>query len=274
MRKSEIRFIVIWLFVFLLTGCGVSKEAETVSSEGSTGSAISQENSQSGRVEAGETVKVVSKQTGKASEVYVEIGSEVEKGQPLLQLDARDLAAAVDGAGANLKNARIAYETAWDNEERARVLKDNGAIGVADYENNYLNVMERAKAAVDLAQATLDKAEIAYEDSTVTAPISGIISEVNVKAGELVSAQSTSVVIINLDEMEVKIYVDEQKINSLAVGQRYKVEIAAIPDRSFEGEITGISGAMDTSSKGYLVNIAVENPEHLIKDGMFAKVNL
>ena len=275
MSKLNMNIWLLCLLVVLFTGCGAQREeAKIVSSSNGAESAVSQENNQSGKAEASETVKVVSKLSGKASVVNVDIGSEVTAGQPLMQLDARDLAASVDVAKANLDTAQIAYRTAQDNEQRAKMLLDNGAIGSADYENNYKAVLERAKASVDLAQANLDRSEIAYSDSTVTAPISGVVSEVNVKAGELASSQSPCVVIVNLDEMKVKVYVNEKKINSLVVGQSCKVELSAIPDKSFEGAITSISDKMNDSSKGYLVNIAVKNPDHLIKDGMHVEVNL
>ncbi len=174
MSKLKLNVLILCLLVVLLTGCGAQREeAQIASSSNSTEAAGSQENNQSGKAEASDTVKVVSKLSGKVSVVNVDIGSEVTAGQPLLQLDARDLAAAVDVAKANLDTSQIAYRTAQDNEQRAKMLWDNGVIGSADYENNYKAVLERAKASVDLAQANLERAEIAYSDSTVTAPISG-----------------------------------------------------------------------------------------------------
>jgi cobalt-zinc-cadmium efflux system membrane fusion protein len=275
MIKHKMTGLILCLLVVLFTGCGAQREeAKTVSTLNSTEAAISQENSQSGKAEASDTVKVVSKLSGKTSAVNVDVGSEVTAGQTLLQLDARDLAAAVDVARANLDSSQITYQTAMDNEERAKMLLENGAIGPVDYENNYKAVLERAKASVDLAQANLDKAQIAYSDCTVTAPISGVVTEVNVKAGELVSAQSPFVVIVNLDEVKVKLYINEKIINSLTVGQSCRVELPAIPDQSFEGTIISISDKMSDSSKGYLVNITVKNPEHVIKDGMHVEVDL
>ena len=275
MSKQKKAGLILCLWAVFFTGCGAQREeAQTVSTSNSTEAAISQENSQSGKAEASDTVKVVSKLSGKASTVNVDVGSEVTSGQTLLQLDARDLAAAVDVARANLDSSQITYQTAKDNEERAKMLLENGAIGSVDYENSYKAVLERAKASVDLAQANLDKAEIAYSDCTVTAPISGVVTEVNVKAGELVSAQSPCVVIVNLDEVKVKLYINERMINSLMVGQSCKVELPAIPDQSFEGTIISISDKMSDSSKGYPVNVTVKNPEHLIKDGMHVEVNL
>ncbi len=274
MKKFKTCFLLFCITIMILSGCGMREEAKVVSAEGSTDSAIEQENSFSGRAEASETVKVVSKQSGKVSEIFVDIGSDVEKGQTLFQLDARDLAANVEAMRASLDTAQIAYGTALDNQKRAETLEENGAMSYADYENNYLNVLKRAEAAVDLAKANLDKAEVAYQDSVVTAPISGTVTDVIVKAGEMVSPQVASIVLVNLDEIKIKLYVSEKKINSLAAGQSCKVEFSAMPDQQFDGVISSISDAMDETSKGYLVNVAVKNSNHKIKNGMFAKVYL
>lgn len=274
MSKFKICVLLFCLSAFLLSGCAMREEAKAVSAGEKTDSAAADENAFSGRAEASETVKVVSKQSGRVSEVLVDIGSEVEKGAILFRLDSRDLSANIDVARASLDTAQIAYETALDNQKRAQMLEENGAIGYAEYENNYLNTLERSEAAVNLAKANLDKAQIAYDDSIVSAPIRGTVTEVNIKTGEMASAQAASVVLVNLDEVTIKLYVNEKKINALEVGQSYKVEFSAIPDTSFEGRISSISDSMDDSSKGYLVNVTVPNPSHVIKDGMFAKVNL
>jgi len=274
MNKLKTYILFFCLLTVILSGCSLREEANIVSAGESSDSNVIRESTFSGRAEAGETVKIVSKLSGKVSEVNVDIGSDVEKGQILFRLDARELSAGVDAARANLDNAQIAYDTALNNQKRAEILEADGAMGRAEYENNYLNVLKKADAAVDLARANLDKALIVYDDSTVTAPIRGTVTEVNIEAGEMVGTQSPSIVLINLDEMIIKLYVSEKKINSLKVGQTYRVEFWAIPDKSFNGEISSISGAMDEASKGYLVNIAVKNPEHTIKDGMFANVYL
>lgn len=274
MKKLKIAILIFCLTTIPLGGCGIREEANAVPAEKQNAAESSQENAFSGRAEADETVDVVSKQSGKVSQVYVDIGSEVVAGQALFQLDSRDLLASIDVAKASLDSAQVSYGTARDNQERAQMLQENGAMAYADYENNYLNVLERSEAAVALAEATLDRAEIAYEDSIVSAPISGTVTSVNIKAGEVASAQITSVTIINLDKIKVKLYVSEKKINSLAVGQNYQVEFSAIPGKSFTGTIASISEAMDTASKGYMVNITLANSDHEIKDGMFARVSL
>ena len=275
MHRFRSSLLFLCLLLLFLSGCSPQQEeARPISSEKTVKTTLVRASSVSGRAEAGQTVKVVSKLSGKAAEVYVDMGSEVKKGQVLLRLDARDLEASVNAARASLENAQIAYKYALTNQQRVEPLKTSGAMSIADYENNYVSVLERADTAVNLAQANLDKAVITYDDSTVLAPINGMVTVSNVKTGELVSSQIPVVTIINLNEMQIKLFVNEKKINSLQLGQSYKVELPAIPGKSFSGKITSISGAMDTASKAYPVKITVENPEHLIKDGMFAKVYL
>ncbi|MHC1721974.1 MAG: efflux RND transporter periplasmic adaptor subunit [Aminipila sp.] len=281
MKKFRNYILFLFLIIFLLSGCAsFREEAKTVSSEPKAGDKVVQDSNAvkegelSGKAEAGESVIVMSKSTGKAAEILVDVGSEVKQGQVLLRLDSRDLAASVDVAKANLENANIAYKYALENEQRARRLNQEGAMSNADYDNNYASVLERAESAVNLAQANLDKAQIAYDDSTIIAPMDGTVTKANVKAGELVSPQTQAFTIVNLNQVKIDLFVNEKKINSLKVGQSYKVNLAAIPDQTFNGIVTDISEAKDTASKAYPVRITVENPNHLIKDGMFAQVYL
>lgn len=274
MIRCKTGILLFCMLILILNGCSMREEAATISTGESAASGEMGDRAFSGRAEASETVRVVSKQPGKVLQVNVEVGSNVEKGQPMLLLDARELSANVEVARASLDNVEISYEAALANQKRAEVLQADGAIGLAEYENNYLSVLKKAEAAVDLARANLDKALVAYEDSIITAPISGTVAEVNAEPGEMVGSQSPCVVLVNLDEIAIKLYVDEMKINSLKTGQRYNVEFSAIPEKTFEGTISSISGAMDETAKGYPVNIIVQNPDQVIKDGMFAKVFL
>ncbi|WP_312651873.1 efflux RND transporter periplasmic adaptor subunit [Aminipila sp.] len=281
MKKFRSYILFLFVMIFLLSGCAsFREEAKTVSSEQKDGNQVVQDSNTveegelSGKAEAGESVIVMSKSTGKAAEILVDVGSEVKKGQVLLHLDSRDLAASVEVAKANLQNANIAYKYALENEQRARQLNQEGAMSNADYDNGYASVLERAESTVALAQANLDKAQIAYDDSIVTAPMDGTVTKANVKAGELVNPQTQVFTIVNLNQIKIDLFVNEKKINSLKVGQSYKVNLAAIPDQTFSGIIADISQAKDTASKAYPVRITVENPNHVIKDGMFAQVYL
>lgn len=280
MNRFKSSILLLFIMIYLLSGCAsFRQEAKIVGSEQANSDEIAQDKEPekdelSGRAEAGESVTVMSKSTGKVTEVLADVGSEVKKGQVLLCLDSRDLAASIDVAKANLENANIAYKYALENQQRAKQLNLEGAMSNAEYDNTYASVLERAQSAVNLAQANLEKAQIAYDDSTIVAPMDGTITEVNVEVGELVSPQIKTLTIVNLNEIKVNILVNEKKINSLKVGESFSVAFTAIPDQIFSGKITDISEARDSASKAYPVRVIVDNPNHLIKDGMFARMYL
>lgn len=264
----------------MLSGCTLFRQEAKIVDDKQDSASVAQQGGAdekgawSGRAEAGDSVNVVSKATGKVAEVSVDVGTEVKKGQVLLCLDAGDLAASVESAQASLDTANVAYKYALENQKRAATLQAQGAMGLADYQNNYASVLEKAQSAVNLAQANLDKAQIAYQDSIIVSPIDGTVTKSNMEVGELVNPQTTAFTIVNLDQIKIQILVNENTVNSLKVGQTYKVALTAIPDQVFSGTISDISEAMDTASKAYPVRITVENPQHLVKDGMFAKVYL
>lgn len=279
MKKYKVCIVLIIIFTFLLSGCTLFRqEAKIVDDKQESASAqqggADEKGAWSGRAEAGDSVNVVSKTTGKVAEVSVDVGTEVKKGQVLLRLDAGDLAASVESAQASLDTANVAYKYALENQKRAVALQAQGAMSLADYQNNYESVLEKAKSTVDLAQANLDKAQIAYQDSIIVSPIDGTVTKSNMEVGELVNPQTTAFTIVNLDQIKIQILVNENTVNSLKVGQNYKVSLTAIPDQVFSGTVSDISEAMDTASKAYPIRITVDNPQHLVKDGMFAKVYL
>lgn len=280
MNRFKSCILLLFIMIYLLSGCAsFRQEAKIVGSEQANSDEIvqdkeSEKDELSGRAEAGESVTVMSKSTGKVTEVLADVGSEVKKGQVLFCLDSRDLAASIDVAKANLENANIAYKYALENQQRAKQLNSEGAMSNAEYDNTYASVLERAQSAVNLAQANLEKAQIAYDDSTIVAPMDGTVTEVNVEVGELVSPQIKTLTIVNLNEIKVNILVNEKKINSLKVGESFSVAFSAIPDQTFSGKITDISEARDSASKAYPVRVIVDNPNHLIKDGMFARIYL
>lgn len=275
MQRIKYQVLMLLLLMLFVGGCNPQQQkAGLVTNNKSVQAVQNQPNTVTGRAEAGEKVKVVSKLAGKAAEVMVDMGSEVKQGQVLLRLDANDLDASVNACQATLDNAQIVLKYAEINQQRAEKLRENQALSEADYENNSASVTEKSEANVRLAQANLDKAVITCKDSIVLSPISGTVTACNVNAGELVNTQTPVVTIINLNKIEIMIYVNERQINTMQLGQTYKVEIPAIPGQTFNGKVTNISGAMDTTAKAFPVKITVENPKHLIKDGMFAKVYL
>lgn len=233
-------------------------------------------------------------QGGKVYSVNVKVGDRVSKGQTLVTLEHASLQAAVQQAEqgvvqaeAALEVARINYEQAAANYERGKQLYESGAIpqaGPAGFETAYEIPYRQAKidyeqvkpAMVANARAALAMAKEQYNNAFIKSPISGVVTAVNVNPGELASPASPVPVVsvVNLDKVVVKATVTEDQINKLKEGQEVPVLVSAVSSEPFTGVITSIALAADQQSLAYPIKVQIDNPEHLLKPGMFAEVQL
>lgn len=227
-----------------------------------------------GKLEAVQTASVVSKVTGKVREVKVDVGMSVKRGQVLMNLEADDLQANIEVARSAADSAQVTYDLAAKNYERGKALLASGALGQASFDDNYEGACRKTEAALRSARANLEKARIAYEDTFIKAPFSGVITARTINPGEIALPQTPVITMVNIDQVLVKLGVGESQINQLQEGQTAQVIVAAASPKAFTGTITAISPAADLQTKAYNVKIQVENPRHILKPGMFAEVKI
>ncbi|MGB9663845.1 MAG: HlyD family secretion protein, partial [Ignavibacteria bacterium] len=143
--------------------------------------------------------------------------------------------------------------------------------------------IEAAKSLAEAAKSQVELLEKKINDAVITAPSNGFISLINYDEGELVVAGSLITKIINLDEVFVKVYVSELNLGRIKIGDEVEIKPDAYPDKTFKGKIVFISSEAEFIPKNiqtkeervklvYAVKIRVENPEHLLKDGMLCDV--
>lgn len=154
--------------------------------------------------------------------------------------------------------------------EQAQEAKDQAALGI---ENAKL-ALTQAQAAYTQAQQGLNTATDAFNDMTFTAPIDGVVSSVNVVEDNYASSAQAAVVIDDINQVDVALSVTESVVNKLEKGQSAEVTISAIGDNAYDGVIKTISPSANQMTLLYAVTVEVQNPEHVIKPGMFADVKL
>lgn len=308
MRKGWTVLAALLVLALLAAGCGKKKAGDGASSgppavqtaraemgvlEG--GAVIT------GKLEAVQQANIVPKVPGKVARVEVDVGSRVGAGQVLVALENKDLAdrlnqaeAAVAQAEAGLAQAQAGLKTAEAklavdeaNYKRAKELLAAGAISQAAFEGQYelpynlsKQQVEQAQALVRVQEAALaaaranaSLARTAYEDSFIRAPFSGVVTARYINPGEM-AASAPVVSLANLDKVVVKATCGEKLINQLRVGQKVKVVVAAVRPAPFEGVITHIGPAAEAQTKAFPVKVEIDNPEHVLKPGMFAEVRL
>ena len=212
----------------------------------------------SGVVEPIRTVGVNSQMSGALLAVEAEEGNQVSRGQLLARLDDRELRAQQAAAEA-------AFQVAESAHTRAQQLRDRQVITLPEY--------ERDRTAYAAAKAELDQIRARLDYATITAPITGVITDKLVEAGDVVGAQSRLFSLADLSTMVVPLQVSELDVVSLSVGNTVQVGLDAFPERELQGTIRRIFPGADPSTRLVPVEVALEGDSaHLARPGFLARV--
>jgi HlyD family secretion protein len=145
--------------------------------------------------------------------------------------------------------------------------------------------VEAARARLQQARAAVDLLKKTISDSRITAPVSGTVTNKPFDVGELVSPGSTVATITNLESVHVMLYLNEQEIGHVRLGQDVAIRIDAFSDRSFPGRITYISPVAEFTPKNvqtkedrvklvFGVKVEMQNREGVLKPGMYADATI
>lgn len=233
----------------------------------------------SGKIYPEVEVKLSSEVSGELIKLVIEEGDSVKRGQLIAQVNSDNFVsfveradATVNASKANMENAkaRIQQLEVRRNQlkqelERNQKLYDQDVISALDLENSQnalLSVdseiaaarqtVESSKYNVKSTEASLKEAKENLNRTNVYAPISGIVSLLNVEEGEQVLGsgqfQGTELGrIANFQDMEARVEVSENDILKVKIGDTSVVEIDAYLDKKFMGVVTKISSATSSS---------------------------
>ncbi|HVG24070.1 MAG TPA: efflux RND transporter periplasmic adaptor subunit [Thermoanaerobaculia bacterium] len=257
--------------------------------------------SANGRIDAKRKVDLSAHVMGQIVNMAVREGDVVKKGDFLLQIDQKQLAASAEGAAAsmrallsdreatraNLAEAERNYERARSNFaeriipqaelDRARTQVASARAGVAAIEQR----IGQAQANVTAARDTLSK-------TTMTAPMAGIITALPVEEGEVAVIGTMNnpgtklLTIADMSEVEAVMEVDETDIPNVKIGQRATVTIDAYPNKTFTGLVTEVGSSPITRLGGnsgaeainFEVKIQLQNPPEGVRPGFSASADI
>ena len=309
MKKNRLLYLLIALtaiviIVALLVGKNKKKnEAIEVEMQKIGKQTIVQTVAASGKIYPVEEVKISSDVSGEIIELYVAEGDIVQQGQILARIQAESYAAYVEQAQANLNNAKanevtlqsrlkiaeaqlLNAKTAYDRTKNLYDKKITSKSDLEQAETAYKSAQAEFNAGKDgikAAQYTTKSVAASIKDAknnlnktTIYAPMSGIVSLLNVKKGEKVvgTLQMTGTEmmrIANFDQMEVRIDVSESEIIKVKKGDIADVEVDAYLDRKFSGYVSevsntskGASGAVLSSdqSTNFVVKIIIDRKSY------------
>lgn len=190
----------------------------------------------------GAEVRVGSRVSGIVSRLHVKIGDPVTRGQLLGELDSTEFRARYNQAEAALENAQAERDYASLNVKRMRALLKKNFTS-QDKVDTAAKAYDVSQSLVRQAKAALENARIQLAYTRITAPISGVVASVSTQEGETVAASfaaPTFVIIIDLDRLEVRAYVDETDIGRVKTGQNASFTVDTYSGVDFHGTVTAI----------------------------------
>ncbi len=245
-------------------------------------------------------VDVSANAMGRITQVAVAEGDTVTEGDLLLEIDAieyasavRSFEAAVQTARADVRLAEANLAKARTDLERAESLHDTGlssdeqlqaAVTARDVQAASL---EAARARLRQSEANLAKARHDLSKVTITAPMTGVVTRLNVEEGEnavmgtLNVAGTVLLEIADLSTMEAEVDVDETEVVRVALGQAVEVSVDAFPDTTFAGVVTEIGNSPIYTSTGqnrqavdFKVTVTLTDRIEGVRPGLSAKADI
>lgn len=232
-----------------------------------------------GVVEPINPVEIKSKAGGVVIEEPVEVGSKVNRGDLLAQIDPRDVRNAFEQALADDVVTAMEMERALRDRTRKDSLFKYKVISQASWDSTKAAIATATSNLVS-RRATLDLRRQSLEDATVRAPISGTIVSRPVTQGQIVTAATsanggtTLMSLADLGRVRMRVTIDEVEMANIRVGLPATVAIDAFPDHPFNGVIEKIEPqAVVTQGVTFFpIMVSIDNREGLLMPGMNGEV--
>ena len=213
----------------------------------------------SGFLQANDQLMVVSETQGRIVHLYKTTGDFVRKGEAIARVKDMTIAAMVKAAEANV----MLQEK--DLERFKRLAKAN-AITKHD--------VEEARVQLKKAKADLATARKAFQNTTITAPISGYINQKAVTEGQFLAGGTPVCEIVNNAVLKLKVQVSGRDVSKIRQGQIVEIHVPSYPENEWKGHVTAIAEKAD-QSMNFEVEITLKNNQKiLLRSGQYAEVHI
>jgi RND family efflux transporter MFP subunit len=264
-----------------------------------------------GTLAAVDQVTISSEADGKVSRILADLGDPVKAGQPLIQIDREkqqynfdqqratlekalaqlgapdpqhlpeaEKTPDVQKANADLAQARQAYDRANALFKRTLVPQqtlDDAATALQSKQASYDLSLQNAKnlrASIQASEASMKLADRQLRDTEIRAPFDGYVEKRLVNLGELVKSQMPVMSVVRVDPLKVIAEIPEKMAPWIKDGQPVQLHVDAYPDRTFVGQVSRISPAVNTATRAFPFEALVPNKDAVLKPGTFARVHI
>lgn len=226
-----------------------------------------------GTLRAFESVQLTAKTAGIVDKILFEEGQNVSAGQELVQLDAAERQADLEAARAAINTARAQKSETQQKYERALALRRAGAGTEALVADLQLQ-LRTVETTVVAAEARERAAAARLDDNVIRAPFAGRVGLRSISVGALLDSRVVVTTLDDVSRMRLDFSVPETYIARIAIGAGIDAQTLAYPDRRFPGKVAVIDTRIDPVTRSAKLTAIIENPDRLLKPGMFMNVSL
>lgn len=246
------------------------------------------------------TVNIFAKMAGLATTVSADVGNKVQAGQLLVQIDTKELnaqlavsEAAAAGVGdqavqvkSGMETARLNLEMAQRSYERTKTLLDTKVVTQSQLDDAQTK-LDLAKAAYETAsrqyqtvsgsglaqaQAQVNFIKVQISNSTITSPISGIVTNRNINPGEITSMSSPLLSIADVAVLKLQGNVSQDDVVRISVGGRVNVVVDALSTNTYAGRVEQVGPIAAATGQYFPIVVSLKNDGRLLA-GMTAKAS-
>ena len=220
--------------------------------------------------QAGDEIELSFRSSGIITELNVEVGDLVKKGDLIARLDNIQANLAYQQSITSVNGAQSTLNTARTNLDRIRTLFEKGSKSLREYESAK-NEFDNAQAQFESAQKNQAIQATQVDYGFIYASADGTIVRKERELNENVSPGEVIAVLNAGDEINIRVGMPERVINDVSIGMKAEITFTAIND-TLLGEVFEISPVLEESSATYPVKLAIDKENKNIRPGMAANV--
>ncbi|MTI87830.1 MAG: efflux RND transporter periplasmic adaptor subunit [Balneolaceae bacterium] len=210
-------------------------------------------------LEAEQEATIVSKVRGILTEIKVEEGDVVQKGQVIATIEDEQYRIEAQRAKATLDRLHNDYQ-------RNKELYEKELVAAETYQNTQYEY-ESQKSAYELAKLNL-------EHTNIKAPIGGVISERFVKEGNMIGTDQQVFRVTDFSPLQAILHIPEHEMSKIKKGQTALLKADALPNQTFEGHVERISPVINPETGTFKVTVYVDETRNVLRPGMFGRIKI
>jgi membrane fusion protein (multidrug efflux system) len=217
--------------------------------------------------------ELAAKNPGRVAKLFVDEGSRVTKGQPVLALETDYIRLNLQRAEGDAARAAAGEKDASSDLGRKKDLIAKESIPKATFDRSEA-MYEQARAGRESAQAQAAFYRQQLSDSVLRSPIDGVVAEKRTDVGQRLAESTVALVLVQTSPLKLRFRVPEKYLAQVHRGGTVKATVDPYPGQVFAGKVTVVGGVIDSATRSFTVETEFANRDGRLRPGLFARVEM